>query len=155
MFWCLTASTARALLCMADVEFGIQVMVEAVVACPEPEHCHLFPPGSRYCGRGPVKAVTWLSMSYTTPLHTSCVGVRWKMSYTTPLHTSCVGVRWKMCTAYTASFPHILKKVTFDPLLAIANAFNICIFEREFSCFFRGVGLGASSAHHCHQEVRG
>ena len=42
MFCCLTASSARALLCMADVEFGIQVIVEAVVACPEPEHCHLF-----------------------------------------------------------------------------------------------------------------
>ena len=26
-------------------EFIIQVMVEAVVACPEPEHCHLFPSG--------------------------------------------------------------------------------------------------------------
>ena len=38
MFCCLTASTARALLCMADVEFGIQVidLVEAVVAFPEP-----------------------------------------------------------------------------------------------------------------------
>ena len=43
MFCCLTASTARALLCMADAEFGVQVIVEAVVACPEPEHCHLFP----------------------------------------------------------------------------------------------------------------
>ena len=42
MFCCLTASTARALLCMADVEFRIQVMVEAVVACPGPDHCHLF-----------------------------------------------------------------------------------------------------------------
>ena len=30
MFCCLTASTARALLCMADAEFGIQVIVEAV-----------------------------------------------------------------------------------------------------------------------------
>ena len=38
MFCCLTASTARALLCMADAEFGIQVIVGAVVACPEPEH---------------------------------------------------------------------------------------------------------------------
>ena len=45
MFYCLTASTARALLCMADVEFRIQVMAEVVVACPEPEHCHLFPSG--------------------------------------------------------------------------------------------------------------
>ena len=35
MFYCLTASTARALLCMANAEFGIQVMAEAVVACPE------------------------------------------------------------------------------------------------------------------------
>ena len=40
MFCCLTISTTRALLCVADVEFGIQVIVEAVVACPEPEHCH-------------------------------------------------------------------------------------------------------------------
>ena len=32
---CLTASTTRALFCMADAEFGIQVIVEAVVACPE------------------------------------------------------------------------------------------------------------------------
>ena len=45
MFCCLTASTARALPCMGDVEFGIQLIVEAVVACPEPEHCHLFPSG--------------------------------------------------------------------------------------------------------------
>ena len=45
MFCCLTASTAKALLCMADAKFGIQVTVEAVVACPEPEHCHLFPSG--------------------------------------------------------------------------------------------------------------
>ena len=42
MFCCLTASTARALLCMANAEFGIQMIDEAVVACPEPEHCHLF-----------------------------------------------------------------------------------------------------------------
>ena len=34
------------------------------------------------------------------------------MSYTTPFHTSCVGVKWKICTAYRASFRHILKKVT-------------------------------------------
>ena len=42
MFCCLTTSTSRALFCMADAEFRIQVMIEAVVACPEPEHCHLF-----------------------------------------------------------------------------------------------------------------
>ena len=30
---------------MADAELRIQVIVEAVVACPEPEHCHLFPSG--------------------------------------------------------------------------------------------------------------
>ena len=42
MFCCLTASTAKALLCMANAEFGIQVIVEAVVACPEPEHCIYF-----------------------------------------------------------------------------------------------------------------
>ena len=29
----------------ANAEFGIQVIVEAVVACPEPEHCYLFPSG--------------------------------------------------------------------------------------------------------------
>ena len=45
IFCCLTASTARALLCIAYVEFGIQVIVEAVVACPESEHCHLFTSG--------------------------------------------------------------------------------------------------------------
>ena len=32
MFCCLTASAARALLCMADVEFKIHVIVEAVAA---------------------------------------------------------------------------------------------------------------------------
>ena len=32
---------------MADAEFGIQVIAAAVVACPEPEHCHLFPSGSQ------------------------------------------------------------------------------------------------------------
>ena len=47
MFCCLTASTARALLCMAIAEFRIQVMVEAVVACSEPEHCYLFPFGTQ------------------------------------------------------------------------------------------------------------
>ena len=30
---------------MADMEFGIHMIVVAVVACPEPEHCHLFPSG--------------------------------------------------------------------------------------------------------------
>ena len=45
MFCCLTTSSARAHLCMADAEFQIYVIVEAVVACPEPEHCHLFPYG--------------------------------------------------------------------------------------------------------------
>ena len=45
MFSCLTASTARALLCMANAEFGIQVIAEAVVDCPEPEYCNLFPSG--------------------------------------------------------------------------------------------------------------
>ena len=39
MFCCLTASTARELLCMAGLECRMQV-VEAVVACPEPELCH-------------------------------------------------------------------------------------------------------------------
>ena len=29
----------------ADTEFRIQVIVEAAVACPEPEHCHVFPSG--------------------------------------------------------------------------------------------------------------
>ena len=46
MVCCMAASTARALLCIAYAEFRIQVMVEAVVACPEPEHCHLFVPGA-------------------------------------------------------------------------------------------------------------
>ena len=45
MFCCLTASTTRALLCMADAKFGIQVIAKAVVACPEPELCHLFSSG--------------------------------------------------------------------------------------------------------------
>ena len=36
---CLTASTARALLCIANAEFGIQVIVEAFLAC------HLFQSG--------------------------------------------------------------------------------------------------------------
>ena len=45
MFCCLTASTARALLCMANAEFGIQVIAEAVVLYPEPEHYYLFPSG--------------------------------------------------------------------------------------------------------------
>ena len=42
MLCCRTVSAARALLCVADAEFRIQVMAEAVVACPEPEYCHLF-----------------------------------------------------------------------------------------------------------------
>ena len=43
MFCCLTVSTARALLCMTDAEFRIQVIIEAVVACPEPEHLSFVP----------------------------------------------------------------------------------------------------------------
>ena len=43
MFCFLTASTTRALLCVAKVEFRIQVIAEVVLACPEPEHRHLFP----------------------------------------------------------------------------------------------------------------
>ena len=50
MFCCLTASIARALLCMADEVFGIQMIVEAVVACPEPEHSHLFASGYQVAG---------------------------------------------------------------------------------------------------------
>ena len=59
-----------------------------------------------------------------------------------------------MCTAYRASFRHILNKVTvcFRPLFATTHAFNICIFEIEFGHFFRGVCLGVYSVHHCHQE---
>ena len=40
MFCCLTASTAGALLCVANVEFGIQVIAEAVVTCPEEDKLH-------------------------------------------------------------------------------------------------------------------
>ena len=50
MFCCLTAKIARTLLCMANAEFRIQVMVEVVVACPEPEYCHLFPSGYKIVG---------------------------------------------------------------------------------------------------------
>ena len=57
-----------------------------------------------------------------------------------------------MCTAYRASFRHILKKVTvFILLFAITYAFNICIFERDLCYFFRGVCLGVYSVHHCYQ----
>ena len=35
---------------MADVEFGIQVIVEVVVAYPEPEHCYLFLSGLQVVG---------------------------------------------------------------------------------------------------------
>ena len=35
---------------MAEAEFAIQVIVEEDVACPEPEHCHLFPSGSKVVG---------------------------------------------------------------------------------------------------------
>ena len=50
MFCCLTASTARALLCIANSEFGIHVIVEEVVACPEPEHRQLLPSGLQVVG---------------------------------------------------------------------------------------------------------
>ena len=43
IFYCLTASTARELLCMAKTEFRVQVAAEAVVACPGPEHLLLAP----------------------------------------------------------------------------------------------------------------
>ena len=49
MFCCLTASTGRALLCMASVEFRIQMMVEAVLAYPDLEHCHLASPDLEHC----------------------------------------------------------------------------------------------------------
>ena len=42
----------------------------------------------------------------------------------------------------------------FHPLFATANAFNICFFETEFSHFFRGMGLGLETVHHCHREVQ-
>ena len=42
MFCCLATSPAGALLCLANAELGVQVMVEAVVSCPEPEDDHLF-----------------------------------------------------------------------------------------------------------------
>ena len=42
----------------------------------------------------------------------------------------------------------------FHPLFAIANAFNICVFENRIQLFLRGVGLGVESVHHCHQEVK-
>ena len=60
LFCCLTASTARVLLSMANGEFRIQVMVEAVVACPEPEHYHLFPSGWQVVGVSLV--VLWVLM---------------------------------------------------------------------------------------------
>ena len=41
----MTTIITRALLCMADSEFIMQVIVEAAVACSEPEQCHLFPSG--------------------------------------------------------------------------------------------------------------
>ena len=59
-----------------------------------------------------------------------------------------------MCTAYRASFRHILEKreCAFHPLFATTNAFNISIFETEFSHFFRRVGLGVETVHHCKQN---
>ena len=36
MFCCLTASSARVMLCMADIVFRILVIAKAVVACPKP-----------------------------------------------------------------------------------------------------------------------
>ena len=38
MFCCLVASLAGALVCVADAEFCVQMMVQAVVACPESEY---------------------------------------------------------------------------------------------------------------------
>ena len=35
---------------MANAEFGIQVIVEVVVACPKPEYCNLFPSGEQVVG---------------------------------------------------------------------------------------------------------
>ena len=45
-------------------------------------------------------------------------------------------------------------RLLFILCLQEQNAFNICIFEREFRFFFQGVGLGVESVHHCHQELR-
>ena len=58
MFCCLTASTTRALLCMTNAEFGIQVIVEAVVACPKPEYCNSYK--SRVSGYIPLLRYTIL-----------------------------------------------------------------------------------------------
>ena len=30
----------------------------------------------------------------------------------------------------------------------------MCSLGREFSYFFRGVGLGVENVHHCHRQVR-
>ena len=48
-------------------------------------------------------------------------------------------------------------KCAFHPLFAITKAFLVFtsgIFETDFSHFFRGVGLGVYTVHHCHQKVK-
>ena len=67
MFCCLTASNARALLCMADVEFRMQVVVEAVVACPEPEDCHLFPSCQKVVGVSLVVMIVVIMIALKDP----------------------------------------------------------------------------------------
>ena len=61
MFCCLTASTTRALLCVAVAECGIQVIAEAVVACSEPERGQ-----TRSPGQVETKRLTTVSLSGLT-----------------------------------------------------------------------------------------
>ena len=107
MFCRLTASTARALLCMADVEFGILVIVEAVVACPEPEHCHLFPAwlkGSRGQSCSTVGARAHLYE--TRDLAPTCTNISLLKSCETHLGTCTVTARPILLSHLAVPLPH-------------------------------------------------
>ena len=43
---------------------------------------------------------------------------------------------------YIEEWDLVFKEFTVHPLFAVTNAFNVCIFERELSYLYRGVGLG-------------
>ena len=58
MFCCVTASITGALVCLANVEFGVQVAFQVVVACPETKHSCLLLSVYQVVGINPV--VAWV-----------------------------------------------------------------------------------------------
>ena len=73
----------------------------------------------------------WLTSLVNCVFHFMRIALTLNVLYHTIPHELCVGVRWKMCTAYRASFRHILKKVTVCFLSTVYN--NKMLLTSTFS----------------------